>query len=78
MENSTVKIGKTGKIYIPKEVREKHGTRFFIVPYRNKIILYDVPKKPVEDLIRIGEKLRNRPLEKLITDINEEAYNDIQ
>ncbi|WP_236688946.1 hypothetical protein [Acidiplasma cupricumulans] len=69
---------KNGKIYIPKEIRENYGTKFFIVPYRDKIILYDIPENPIEDLIRLGERLRDIPIKKLKNDINEEAYNDIR
>ena len=78
MVNSIVEMEKNGKIYIPKVVRDKYGTKFFIVPYRDKIILYDIPEKPAEDLMRLGEKLRDIPMEKLKADINEEAYNDIR
>ena len=77
MVNSIVEMEKNGKIYIPKEVRDKYGTKFYKVPYRDKIILYNIPEKPVEDLMRLGKKLRNIPMEKLKADINEEPYNDI-
>ncbi len=57
MVNSIIGMEKNGKIYIPKEIRENYGTKFFIVPYRDKIIPYDIPENPIEDLIRLGEKL---------------------
>ena len=69
---------KTGKIYIPKEIREKYGTRFFIVPTKDKIVLYNIPPNPVEDLMRIGEKLKDISVENLKNDINEEAYHDLR
>ncbi|WP_287960317.1 hypothetical protein [Acidiplasma sp.] len=78
MVNSIIGMEKNGKIYIPKEIRENYGTKFFIVPYRYKIILYDIPENPIEDLIRLGERLRDIPIKKLKNDINEEAYNDIR
>ncbi|KPV46689.1 hypothetical protein SE19_04425 [Acidiplasma aeolicum] len=78
MVNSIIGMEKNGKIYIPKEIRENYGTKFFIVPYRDKIILYDIPENPIEDLIRLGERLRDIPIKKLKNDINEEAYNDIR
>ncbi|KJE49147.1 MULTISPECIES: hypothetical protein [Acidiplasma] len=78
MVNSIIGMEKNGKIYIPKEIRENYGTKFFIVPYRDKIIPYDIPENPIEDLIRLGERLRDIPIKKLKNDINEEAYNDIR
>ena len=71
MTNSIVEMEKNGKIYIPKKIREKYGTKFFIVPYRDKIILYDIPENPVKDLMILGEKLRNIFIGKLKNDINE-------
>jgi bifunctional DNA-binding transcriptional regulator/antitoxin component of YhaV-PrlF toxin-antitoxin module len=62
MVNSIVEMEKTGKIYIPKEIREKYGTRFFIVPSKDKIVLYNIPANPVEDLMGIGEKLKTYQL----------------
>ena len=78
MVNSIIGMEKNGKIYIPKEIRENYGTKFFIVPYKDKIIPYDIPENPIEDLIRLGERLRDIPIKKLKNDINEEAYNDIR
>ena len=77
MVNQLIKMEKNGKIYIPMEIREKFSKRFFIVPYPDKIVLYDVPDDPVSDLIKVGEKIRDIPLEKLKEDINNEAYHDI-
>ena len=78
MVNSIIEMEKNGKICIPKEIRENYGTKFFIVPYRDKIIPYDIPENPIEDLTRLGERLRDIPIKKLKNDINEEAYNDIR
>ena len=78
MVNSIIGMEKNGKIYIPKEVRVKYGTKFFIVPYKDKIILYDIPERPIEDLMKLGEKLRDIPIDKLKNDIDEEAYHDLR
>ena len=78
MTNSIIEMEKNGKIYIPKEVRAKYGTKFFIVPQKDKIILYDIPERPIEDLMKLGEKLRDIPIDKLKNDIDEEAYHDLR
>jgi len=51
MEHSILKMEKTGKIYIPKKIRRKYGKKFFVVPYKDRIVLYNIPDNPVEDLI---------------------------
>ena len=53
MVHSILKMEKTGKIYIPKKIRRKYGKKFFIVPYKDRIVLYSMPDNPVEDLIKI-------------------------
>ena len=69
---------KNGKIYIPKEIRQKFGKKFFIVTYQDRIILYNIPDNPIEDLIKIGEKLKDIPIEEIKEAIYKEAYNDIR
>ncbi len=78
MVNQLIKIEKNGKIYIPSEIREKLGKKFFIVPYPDKIVLYNVPDDPVGDLVKIGEKIKDISLEKLKEDINNKAYHDLR
>ena len=56
---------KTGKIYIPKKIRRKYGKKFFVVPYKDRIVLYSMPDNPVEDLIKIGESLKDIPIKEI-------------
>lgn len=78
MGHSILEIEKNGKIYIPKEIQQKYGKKFFIVPYKDKIVLYNMPENPVLDLINIGKKLKDISIDELKKDIETEAYNDIR
>ena len=77
MVHSILKMEKTGKIYIPKKIRRKYGKKFFVVPYKDRIVLYNIPNNPVEDLIKIGESLKDISIEEIREEIYEEAYNEI-
>lgn len=78
MVHSILEMEKNGKIYIPKEIRQKFGIKFFIVTYQDRIILYNIPDNPIEDLIKIGEKLKDIPIEEIKEAVYKEAYNDIR
>jgi len=39
-----------GRIYLPKEYREKHGDRYKIVDLEDRILLIPVPDNPLEEL----------------------------
>ena len=65
MVHSILKMEKTAKIYIPKKIRRKYGKKFFVVPYKDRIVLYSMPDNPVEDLIKIGESLKDIPIKEI-------------
>lgn len=39
-----------GRIYLPKEYREKHGERYKIVDLEDRLLLIPVPKDPLQEL----------------------------
>ena len=39
-----------GRIYLPKETREKHGTKFEMIEMDDRIILFPIPEDPLEAL----------------------------
>ena len=77
MIHSILKMEKTGKIYIPKKIRREYGKKFFVVPYKDRIVLYNIPDNPVEDLIKIGERLKDIPIEEIRGEIYKKAYDEI-
>ena len=46
-----------GRIYLPEDVRKKYGTRFFVVPAGDKILLFPLVDDPVKDFAELGKKL---------------------
>lgn len=45
-----VTTADNGRVYIPKEMREKLGERFHIVEREDKIVLVPVSEEPLESL----------------------------
>ncbi|MFP4175152.1 MAG: AbrB/MazE/SpoVT family DNA-binding domain-containing protein [Halobacteriales archaeon] len=39
-----------GRIYLPKEYREKHGERYKIVDLGDRLLLVPVPEDPLKEL----------------------------
>jgi len=39
-----------GRIYLPKETREKHGEKFEMIDRGDKIVLFPIPDDPLEAL----------------------------
>jgi bifunctional DNA-binding transcriptional regulator/antitoxin component of YhaV-PrlF toxin-antitoxin module len=67
-----------GRIYLPKEYREKHGERYKIVDLGDRLLLVPVPEDPLEELREewgdvegSGEELKRRARETM----TEEAGN---
>lgn len=41
---------KDGRIYLPKEIREKYGETFRMIEYKNRIVLLLVSEDPLKEL----------------------------
>jgi len=39
-----------GRIYLPKETREKHGTQFEMIEMDDQIVLMPISENPLEEL----------------------------
>lgn len=39
-----------GRVYLPKEIRDRHGTEFELIDRGDKIILFPIPEDPLEAL----------------------------
>ncbi len=62
---------KNGRIYLPKEVRERYGERFRMIECKDRIILLPVSKDPLK-------KLRSewKDVEKSVKELKEEALKE--
>jgi len=64
---------KQGRLYIPKEIREKYGERYHIVTYEDRIELIPVADDPLAAVRAAAGKLRDVPVEEIREDIEDEA-----
>ncbi len=73
MEKATVVMDRQRRIYTPKKLSEKVGSKFFVIKMGNEIRLVPVSTNPAEDLGRIGNKLPKKSISQLKKEILEEA-----
>jgi bifunctional DNA-binding transcriptional regulator/antitoxin component of YhaV-PrlF toxin-antitoxin module len=64
---------KQGRLYIPKEVREKYGERYHIVTYEDRIELIPVADDPLAAVRAAAGELRDASVEGIREDIEDEA-----
>ena len=62
-----------GRLYIPKEVREKYGERYHIVTYEDRIELIPVADDPLAAVREAAGSLRDASVEEIGEDIDAEA-----
>ena len=67
---------KQGRLYIPKEVREKYGERYHIVTYEDRIELIPVADDPLAAVRAAAGELRDASVEEIREDIEDEAKVD--
>lgn len=64
---------KQGRLYIPKEVREKYGQNFHLVTYEDRIELIPVADDPLTAVREAAGELRDVPVEEIQAGIKTEA-----
>lgn len=62
-----------GRLYIPKDVREKYGEKYHIVTYEDRIELVPVADDPLAAVREAAGELRDAPTEDIRADIEAEA-----
>ena len=67
---------KQGRLYIPKEVREKYGERYHIVTYEDRIELIPVAADPLTAVPAAAGELRDASVEEIREDIEDEAKTE--
>ena len=67
---------RQGRLYIPKEVREKYGEKYHIVQYEDRIELIPVADDPLAAVREAAGDLRDASIEEIETDIEAEAKAD--
>jgi len=62
-------VDDQGRVYLPKDLREKYGGRFRIVETRDEIIFIPLPEDPLENF-QEKEALEDKSVESLREEIN--------
>jgi bifunctional DNA-binding transcriptional regulator/antitoxin component of YhaV-PrlF toxin-antitoxin module len=65
-----------GRLYIPKEIREKYGEKYHIVQYEDRIELIPVADDPLAAVRAAAGELREVSIEDIRADIEAEAKAD--
>ena len=72
-----VETDKKGRLYLPKETREKYGQKFLEIELEDEIKLIPIPDDPVEDLRKVTDKLKGKSIEEMKKGIKEEALESM-
>jgi bifunctional DNA-binding transcriptional regulator/antitoxin component of YhaV-PrlF toxin-antitoxin module len=64
---------RQGRLYIPKEIREKYGDKYHIVTYEDRIELIPVADDPLAAVREAAGDLRDASVEEIREDIEAEA-----
>jgi bifunctional DNA-binding transcriptional regulator/antitoxin component of YhaV-PrlF toxin-antitoxin module len=67
-----------GRLYIPKEVREKYGQKYHIVMYEDRIELIPVADDPLAAVREAAVELHGASVEKIREDIEAEAKDEAE
>ncbi|ELY48903.1 hypothetical protein C493_21486 [Natronolimnohabitans innermongolicus JCM 12255] len=62
-----------GRLYIPKDVREKYGEKYHIVTYEDRIELVPVADDPLAAVREAAGELRDASVDDIRADIEAEA-----
>jgi len=75
----SVETDDRGRIYLTKEVREKHGERFRILDLPNRIVLIPIADNPLEAAREaVGDTFEGKTPEELREKARETAKADIE
>ncbi len=72
-----VETDKKGRLYIPKETREKYGQKFLEIELEDEIRLIPIPDDPVEDLREVTDKLKGKSIEEMKKGIREKGVESL-
>ncbi|WP_132059886.1 AbrB/MazE/SpoVT family DNA-binding domain-containing protein [Halorussus amylolyticus] len=72
----SAKTDGQGRLYLPKELREKYGQKYHIVTYEEKIELIPVADDPLTAVREAAGDLRDASVEDIRADIEAEAKDE--
>jgi bifunctional DNA-binding transcriptional regulator/antitoxin component of YhaV-PrlF toxin-antitoxin module len=65
-----------GRLYLPKDVRERYGVKYHIVEYEDKIELIPIADDPLAAVREAAGELGDASVEEIEAAIEEEAERD--
>jgi len=74
----SVTVDDRGRIYIPKNIREEHGSKYKIVSLESGIKLIPIPDDPVEGLREAMNGAEDIELDDVDEIVDEEARKEIR
>lgn len=67
-----------GRLYLPKDLREKHGERFRVLDLPHRVILIPIDDDPLQAVRdSIGDRFADRPLEAIRDEIQADAKAEV-
>lgn len=72
----SIETDRQGRLYIPKEIREKYGEKYHIVQYEDRIELIPVADDPLAAVRAAAGELQEASIEDIRADIEAEAKAD--
>jgi len=73
---SKASVDSNGRLYIPQELRSRHGEDFRLIEFEGEIRLIPLPDDPVEDLRERTESLRDSG--KTVEELKQEAREELK
>lgn len=73
VSSMSAETDRQGRLYLPKEVREKYGEKYHIVEYEDRIELIPVADRPLAAIREAAGDLRDASVEDIRADIETEA-----
>lgn len=74
-----VETDDRGRLYLPKDLREKHGERFRVLDLPSRVILIPIDDDPLEAAREaMSDRFADRSLEAIREDILEAAVNEAE
>jgi AbrB family looped-hinge helix DNA binding protein len=75
---STVDVDSRGRVYLPKEIRERHGEKFKVIELESGIKLIPLDEDPVEGLKEAMKDAEDMELEDLSEKAGEKAREELR
>ncbi|RLI78951.1 AbrB family transcriptional regulator [Archaeoglobales archaeon] len=72
------KVDKKGRLYIPKQMRNKIGEEVYLVETKDGLMLIPKPEDPLKMLEEIGKALPDKSIDEIKKDILEQAKEELR